>query len=184
MLDACKALAETLRLEKNYHGDPLRVHVDARDIQGGIKKWDWIKKGVPIRIEIGPRDIETRKVCVQRRDRANNEKEFMEKEDFLRVASDILQDIHDTLLKRATEFRDENIVPCEAIDEFHAHWSKDNPGWLITPWAGTSDEEDELSKQHKITIRCLPIDKQDEPEAKCILTGKPTKSRAIWGRSY
>ena len=184
VLDACKALAETLRLEKNYHGDSLRVHVDARDIQGGIKKWEWIKKGVPIRIEIGPRDIETRKVCVQRRDRANNEKEFMDKEDFLRVASDLLQDIHQTLLTRATEFRDANIVPCESIDEFHAHWSKENPGWLLTPWAGTPDEEDELSKQHKITIRCLPLDKQDEPEAKCLLTGKPTKSRAIWGRSY
>jgi prolyl-tRNA synthetase len=184
VMDACHALAETLRLEKKFHGDALRVHVDARDIQGGVKKWEWIKKGVPIRIEIGPRDIETRKVCVQRRNRGSSEKEFMDKEEFIQQAPDILQDIHNTLLERATAFRDANIVSCDSIDTFHAHWGQDNPGWLITPWAGTPDEEDELSKQHKVTIRCLPLDKQDEAEAPCILTGRPTRSRAIWGRSY
>jgi prolyl-tRNA synthetase len=184
VMDACHALAETLRLEKKFHGDALRVHVDARDIQGGVKKWEWIKKGVPIRIEIGPRDIETRKVCVQRRSRGSSEKEFMDKEEFIQQAPDILQEIHNTLLERATAFRDANIVSCDSIETFHAHWGQENPGWLITPWAGTPDEEDELSKQHKVTIRCLPLDKQDEAEAPCILTGKPTRSRAIWGRSY
>ena len=184
VLDACNALAETLRLEKRFHGDPLRVHVDNRDIQGGVKKWEWIKKGVPIRIEIGPRDIETRKVCLQRRDRPNAEKEFMDKEEFLQLAPDILQQIHDTLLQRATDFRDANIQPCDSIEAFHAHWGQDNPGWLITPWAGTPEQEDELSKQHKITIRCLPLDRQEEPELPCILTGQPVRSRAIWGRSY
>lgn len=184
VLDACQALAETLRREKNFHGDPLRVHVDTRDLQGGVKKWEWVKKGVPIRIEIGPRDIETRKVCVQRRDQPSNAKEFADKEDFLRNATDILQEIHDTLLQRATEFRDANIAPCDSLDAFHAHWATENPGWLITPWAGTPEQEDELSKQHKITIRCLPLDQQDGQEAKCFLTGQGTKARAIWGRSY
>ena len=184
VLDACQALAETLRREKNFHGDPLRVHVDTRDLQGGVKKWEWVKKGVPIRIEIGPRDIETRKVCVQRRDQPSNAKEFADKEDFLRNATDILQEIHDTLLQRATEFRDANMVPCDSLDAFHAHWAQDNPGWLITPWGGTPEQEDELSKQHKITIRCLPLDQQDGQEAKCFLTGHGTKARAIWGRSY
>ena len=183
VLASCKALAETLR-HQNYHGDPLRVHVDTRDLNGGVKKWEWIKKGVPIRIEIGPRDIETRKVCIQRRDQAVSVKEFADKEDFIQRAQDILQEIHDTLLKRATDFRDENITPCDSLEAFNAHWSQENPGWLLTPWAATPDEEDKLSKQHKITIRCLPLDKQDESEAACILTGKSTKSRAIWGRSY
>jgi prolyl-tRNA synthetase len=184
VLDACQALAETLRREKNFHGDPLRVHVDTRDLQGGVKKWEWVKKGVPIRIEIGPRDIETRKVCVQRRDQPSNAKEFADKEDFIRNATDILQEIHDTLLRRAKEFRDANIAPCDTLDAFHAHWAQDNPGWLVTAWAGTPEQEDELSKQHKITIRCLPLDRQDGEEAKCFLTGRGTKTRAIWGRSY
>ncbi|MFN7342687.1 MAG: His/Gly/Thr/Pro-type tRNA ligase C-terminal domain-containing protein, partial [bacterium] len=107
-------------------------------IQGGQKKWDWVKKGTPIRIEIGPRDIESRKVCMQRRDQGPTEKSFMDKEDFIQNATDILQEIHNNLLDNATKFRDANIVPCNQLEEFHAHWSKENPGWLLTPWAGTS----------------------------------------------
>ncbi|MFT4176570.1 MAG: proline--tRNA ligase [Luteolibacter sp.] len=183
VLEACKALAETLR-HQSYHGEPLRVHVDTRDLNGGVKKWEWIKKGVPIRIEIGPRDLETRKVCVQRRDQAISAKEFADQDAFIQRVSDILGEIHGTLLQRATEFRDANITECAGLEEFHAHWTEENPGWLLTPWAATPEEEDELSKQHKITIRCLPLDRQDDAEAPCILTGKPTRARAIWGRSY
>jgi prolyl-tRNA synthetase len=123
---------------------------------GGVKKWEWIKKGVPIRIEIGPRDIETRKVCVQRRDQPVATKDFPVKEDFIRSAAEILDEIHHNLLDRSTAFRNANIIPCDSLEAFHAHWATENPGWLYTPWAGTAKQEDELSKQHKITIRCIP----------------------------
>ncbi|MBK1825732.1 proline--tRNA ligase [Haloferula rosea] len=181
VLDACEALAETLRGHR-FHNEPLRVHVDSRDIPG--KKWEWVKKGAPIRIEIGPRDLESRKVCLQRRDQASNEKAFVDKEEFIQNVTDILQDIHDNLLSAATSFRDENIAECADLEAFHKHWEQDNPGWLLTPWAGSSDQEDVLSKEHKITVRCLPLDKQDEAEAPCLVTGEPTKARALWGRSY
>ncbi|OYV07242.1 MAG: proline--tRNA ligase [Verrucomicrobiales bacterium VVV1] len=183
VLDACQALATTLR-NQLFHGDPLRVVVDTRDLNGGVKKWEWIKKGVPIRIEIGPRDIETRKVCLQRRDQAVSAKEFLDKEDFIQRASEVLGEIHNSLLKKATDFRDANISECTSLEDFHAHWAKEDGGWLITPWAASPDQEEVISKEHKITIRCLPLDKQNEPEAPCLLTGTPTRSRAIWGRSY
>ena len=189
VLDACQALASTLR-NQTYAGDPIRVHVDARDLGGGVKKWEWIKKGVPIRIEIGPRDIETRKVCVQRRDQALAAKEFCDKEDFIQRASDLLDEIHRSLLDKAIAFRDASIAACESLDDFHAHWSSENPGWLYTPWAGSPEQEEALSKQHKITIRCLPIPTADLPGAlptgpgNCILTGAATEVRALWGRSY
>jgi len=183
VLDACQALATTLR-NQLFHGDPLRVVVDTRDLNGGVKKWEWIKKGVPIRIEIGPRDIETRKVCLQRRDQPVSTKEFLDKEDFIQRASDVLLEIHDSLLKKATDFRDANITECTSLEEFHAHWAKEDGGWLITPWAASPDQEEVISKEHRIAIRCLPLDKQNEPEVPCILTGTPTRSRAIWGRSY
>ncbi len=189
VLDACQALAETLR-HQNFRGDPIRVHVDTRDVSGGVKKWDWIKKGVPIRIEIGPRDIESSMVCVQRRDQAVAAKEFADKAEFIQRASDILGEIHNALLARATEFRDANITPCDSLEAFDAHWATENPGWLYTPWAGTRQEEEVLSKQHKITIRCLPIAEAELPaslaktSSKCILTGKETATRAVWGRSY
>lgn len=181
VIDACEALAQTLR-GKDFHGEPIRVLVDKRDVRG--KKWEWVKKGAPIRIEIGPRDLESRKVCLQRRDQGSMEKSFLAKEDFLQNVENTLQEIQDTLLQRATEFRDANTQDCTDSAQFEKHWEDDQPGWLVTPWAGTREEEEELSKKHKISIRCLPLDQQDGEEAACILTGKPTKVRAIWGRSY
>jgi prolyl-tRNA synthetase len=189
VLDACQALAETLR-HQLFCGDPLRVQVDTRDLSSGVKKWEWIKKGVPIRIEIGPRDIETRKICVQRRDQPISAKDFSDKEAFIQRATDILGEIHDSLLARATAFRNANITFCTRLDVFHAHWAGATPGWLYTPWAGTPEQEEELSKQHKITIRCIPIAEAKLPEAlhassgKCIFTGTETTTFALWGRSY
>ena len=189
VLDACHALAAALR-QQSFHGDPLRVHVDSRDLSGGVKKWEWIKKGVPIRIEIGPRDLETQKICVQRRDQPIADKEFADQAAFIPRAHQILQEIHQSLLSRATTFRDANITFCNDLDTFTRHWATENPGWLYTPWAGTREQEEQLSKQHKITIRCLPIATAELPEglkishAKCLLTGEETPSFAIWGRSY
>ena len=191
VLEACQALAKTLRATRTFHGDPIRVHVDTRDLQGGQKKWDWVKKGAPIRIEIGPRDIESRKVCMQRRDQAPTEKSFMDKEEFIQIVPNLLQEIHNNLLANALKFRDANIIACNDLEEFHAHWSKENPGWLLTAWAGTPEEEEQLSKQHKIAIRCLPIPEAglskellEKVSNTCLLTGKPNQTIAIWGRSY
>lgn len=184
VVDACQALAKVLRLEVLFGNQPVRVHVDNRDIGGGVKKWEWVKKGAPIRVEIGPRDLESNKVCLQRRDRAPNEKEFIPKEDFIRNTSEILQEIHNNLLTKATELRDENITECTDMETFNTHWATDQPGWLMTPWSGSREQEEEISKKHKITIRCLPLDQQDISPTACILTGEATSCRAIWGRSY
>ena len=172
-------------------GVSTRLIVDTRDLSGGVKKWEWIKKGVPIRIEIGPRDIETRKICVQRRDQAVASKEFVVKEDFIRIAHEMLDEVHQALLARATSLRDSNMKPCTDLAAFHAHWALENPGWLYTPWAGTRQQEEELSKLHKITIRCIPVPAASLPPglatatgSKCFLTGEETPTRAIWGRSY
>ncbi len=188
VLDACQALAETLISTRSYHDQPLRVHVDTRDIQGGQKKWDWVKKGVPLRIEIGPRDIESRKVCVARRDQGPMEKSFVDKEEFIQNAPELLRSIHEALLTRATDFRDENIKACNDAESFDAHWENENPGWLITPWGGSSKEEEILSKQHKITIRCLPLEETSlqtsllgQLSDKCFLTNKPCQGRSDLG---
>ena len=190
VVESCEALAKKLR-NQVYCDEPLRVHVDMRDVGPGAKKWEWLKKGVPVRIEIGPRDIESRKVCVQRRDHPTAEKVFMVKEDFIRGAVDTLDEIHHNLLDQATAFRDENIAPCDSLEAFHAHWEQDNPGWLYTAWAGTPEQEEALSKQHKITVRCIPVAGAVLPDrvtggvgGKCVLTGDETAVRAVWGRSY
>ena len=114
-------------------------------------------------------------------------KDFSSKEDFIHSAAEILDEIHHHLLERSTSFRDANITPCDSLEAFHAHWTQENPGWLHTPWAGTPGQEDELSKRHKITIRCLPLASvplPPSPGGKCFLTGNETATRALWGRSY
>ncbi|MGD9419448.1 MAG: proline--tRNA ligase [Verrucomicrobiota bacterium JB025] len=190
VIASCVALADTLR-HQTFHGEPLRVHVDTRDLGGGVKKWEWIKKGVPIRIEIGPRDIESRKVCVQRRDQPVKEKSFTDKEDFIRGAVEMLDEIHSNLLARATALRDDNLQGCESLEDFEKHWESDDAGWLYTPWAGSPEQEEEISKKHRITIRCIPVASASLSEelkasvgSKCFLTGEETGVRAIWGRSY
>lgn len=188
VIEACQALADTLRNQK-FRGEPVRVHVDTRDLGGGIKKWEWIKKGVPLRIEIGPRDLESRKACVQRRDRATTEKEFVPEDELIRKIGELLEDIHASLLKRATDFRDQNMSFCDNPGEFEAHWQTENPGWLCTPWAGTPEQEEEISKRLKVSIRCLPLESVTLPAAiarsgSCFLTGKAGAGIAIWGRSY
>lgn len=184
VIESCEALAETLRREQSYAGSPVRVHVDKRDLGGGVKKWEWIKKGVPLRLEIGPRDLEGRKVCLQRRDHAPNAKDFVDREEFIRSCPQILAEIQQKLLARLTAFRDENISRCTSLEAFKSHWDGDNPGWLLTAWAGSSEQEEALSKEHRITIRCLPSGQQAGEEAPCFLTGEVTRTRALWGRAY
>lgn len=190
VINAAEALAKTLR-NQLYRGEPLRVQVDKRDLGGGAKKWEWIKKGVPIRIELGPRDIESRKICMQRRDQEITAKEFPGREDFIRNVADILDEIHSNLLERALDFRNANMTACNSMQDFEAHWQQDNPGWLLMSWSGDSHQEQELAKKHKITIRCLPLDHAELPKELikatgniCPLTGQVARSRALWGRSY
>ena len=114
ILDHCEELARTLRA-KTFHGQPLRVLVDRRDLGGGAKKWEWVKKGVPVRLEIGPRDLEKGSVCLQRRDRPANEKSFVPETELIDTAADILQSIQDTLLQRAIAFRDSHIRPASTL---------------------------------------------------------------------
>ncbi|MDX1679761.1 MAG: proline--tRNA ligase [Akkermansiaceae bacterium] len=190
VINAAEALAQTLRNQR-YAGEPLRVLVDKRELGGGAKKWEWVKKGVPIRIEIGPRDIQSRKLCVQRRDQEVSAKEFPMKDDFLREVTEVLDEIQGNLLKRALAFRNENLTACDSMEDFEAHWQEDNPGWLLTAWDGDSHQEEELSKKHKITIRCLPLNSFELPKGLiekagrvCPLTDRSTHTLAIWGRSY
>src|SRR5712692_9475739 len=107
VLEACDALQLQLR-GKQYVDLALEVEVDRRDIGGGTKNWEWIKKGVPIRVEIGPRDLEKNSVEVSWRDQAIKSKESMSMEEFVKRASEILDSIQKDLYERAKKFRDEN----------------------------------------------------------------------------
>src|SRR5258707_6577163 len=105
VLEACDALALQLR-GKQFGDSSIEVEVDRRDLGGGVKNWEWIKKGVPVRVEIGPRDLETNSVAVSRRDHPVKSKESMSLQEFAAVVPEMLMSIQQNLYARAKEFGD------------------------------------------------------------------------------
>src|SRR5438552_9220986 len=120
VLAACDELAKRLgNLE--FAGGPIEVEVDRRDLGGGVKNWEWIKKGVPVRVEIGPRDLEKNSVAVSRRDQPVKEKQFVAMEEFLSRAPETLMSIQQNLYERARKFRDEHTRIMERADVCNVH---------------------------------------------------------------
>jgi prolyl-tRNA synthetase len=183
-------LAAQLRAQVAFGREPVTVEVDKRDIGGGTKSWDWIKKGVPMRLEIGPRDIENGTVAVGRRDVPHKNKAFMPMNEFVSCAPGILEDIQRTLLARATEYRDANTVKIDSKEEFYAFFTPKNSekpeihgGFALAHWNGSREVEEKIKDDLKVTIRCIPFDAPEE-DGKCILTGEPSKRRVVWAKSY
>ena len=190
VINSCEALAKTLRTH-SFAGEPLRVHVDKRDLPGGARNWEWIKKGVPLRVELGPRDIEKRSVAVTRRDRGPKDKEFIDKETFLRSVEETLEEIQATILARATALRDQHTKRLETFDEFKAFFTPENAdkpeahgGFALMHWAGSTEDEEKLSKEFKVTIRCIPHGDEYLEEGSCFLTGKASLRRVVFAKSY
>jgi len=181
--EACDKLASELRAQR-FHGDPIVVEIDRREIGGGTKNWEWIKKGAPIRIEIGPRDLEKGTVAMSRRDRA--EKHFVANAEVIATIAQILQSIQDSLLERALKFRKDNTVEINSMDAFREFYAQEQAGFAVVPWAGSAAEEEALKRDLKVTIRCIPDDPalRGAPGAPCIQTGNPAPGRVVFARSY
>jgi prolyl-tRNA synthetase len=188
VLEACDTLAERLR-EKFYADARIEVEVDRRDLGGGVKNWEWIKKGVPIRIEIGPRDLEKNSVALSRRDQPVKAKEFIETGEFASRAPEILASIQQNLYDRASKFRDENTRVIESKKDFYDFFTaKDSAkpeihgGFALAHWNGSREVEEQIKRDLKVTIRVIPL---GEAEAdKCIFTGEQSARRVIWAKSY
>ena len=146
---------------------------------------------MPLRVEIGPRDIEGRSVMVGRRDLGAKAKEAMPKEDFIQNVEDILSQVQATLLDRALALRNEHTKKLETFDEFKAFFTPTNAdkpeihgGFALMHWAGSSEDEDKLSAEFKTTIRCIPLGDEYAEEGKCFFTGKPSSRRVVFAKSY
>ena len=191
VFEACEKLAAELKALQ-FHGESVTVEIDKRDLGGGVKSWEWIKKGVPVRIEIGPRDLEKGSVALCRRDRAPKDKQFLPNNEVVANMVDTLQNIQDTLLQRARDFRREHTVEIESMDEFRAYFTpknKEQPeihgGFALVHWAGSTEDEEALQQELKVTVRCIPKDKKLRGgPGTCIYTGKPAEGRVIFAKSY
>ena len=190
ILNACQDFAQKLK-EKTFHERNIEVEIDRRDENGGVKNWEWIKKGVPIRIEIGPRDLEKNQVALARRDREHRKKDFLNMDDAIANIPSILQEIHDTLLQRATAYSNENMKKIDTLEDFKKFFTPKNEnkpeihgGFALCHWAGSREDEARLKQEFKVTIRCLPFDKAFQEDGKCFLTQKPSLKRVIFAKSY
>ena len=189
MLEAAERIAASLR-ELRYHSEPVSVEVDTRDLGGGVKNWEWIKKGVPIRIEIGPRDLSQGTAALSRRDKPHREKVFLPSADLPGQLPAILDDIQAGMLSRATAFRDSHTRVIESKEEFYAFFTPQNSakpeihgGFALAYWNGSAQLEAQIKDDLKVTIRCIPF--ENKPEAgRCIFTGQPGTQRAVWAKSY
>jgi prolyl-tRNA synthetase len=186
---ACDALAAKLRAQ-TFGGEAIRVEIDKRDLGGGQKSWEWIKRGVPVRVEIGPRDLEKGTVAVARRDRGHKEKAFPTNDEFVSTIAATLQEIHDTLISRATKLRDENTVKIDSKEDFVRFFTsqrKEKPeihgGFALAHWDGSAEVEAQIKEELKVTIRCIP-DNAPTEEGKCVWSGRPSTKRVLFAKSY
>jgi prolyl-tRNA synthetase len=163
----------------------IRAKLDNRDeLSAGFKFNDWEMRGVPLRIEIGPRDVEQNAVVFARRDVPGKEgKTFGVSVDGLAQAtSDMLATIQGAMLARATAFRDANTHTAASYEEFKQ--ILEGPGGFIrVHWAGAGEDEDRIKEETKATIRCFPFEKP-EGEGVCFYTGQRTDRVAIFARAY
>ncbi len=189
----CNALAKELRAQQ-FAGRAIEVEVDTRDIRGGEKTWGWVRKGVPIRVEIGPRDIASDSVFVARRDRGAKEKESVGRAAFVANAATLLQEMQDALLQRALSFRDRNTKRIDSLEEFDAFFTPKRPGnenepseihggFALARFCGDPKIEVQVKDRLGVTVRCIPVEGADDP-GPCVITGKPAQKRVVWAKSY
>ena len=179
------------RLKKiQSHDLPVRVHVDMRDLRGGDKNWDWIKKGVPLRIEVGPRDIEAKACTYARRDKSHQEKSTLSFDQLEEKIPQILDEIQKQYFAEALSFRKTHIYTnIKTFEELRAFFTPKNiekpeihGGFVLAKWCGDPASEKMLDEL-KISIRCVPLE-QSGTQGTCILTGKPAVLDAIFAKSY
>jgi len=159
----------------------LSVKYDDRDTyKPGWKFSEYEMKGVPVRIAIGPRDIENNTVEVARRDTL--EKKIISRDMVNDIVIGLMEDIQQSIYRKSMEFRRENTRKVDDWDEFREIMVK-KPGFVLAHWDGTAETELKIKEETKATIRCIPFDAEVE-EGKCIYSGKPSEKRVLFAIAY
>ena len=186
VMEYCDRLKKELS-DKSYGDRKLEVILDDRDLRGGQKTWQQIKRGVPLRMEVGPRDVSSDSVFLGRRDMSPKDKQGVRREELLGSIGDRLDEIQQNLFQRALDFREQHTQQIDSLDDFREFFHSPGDkvihgGFASSPWC-----EDpavvEILKEMKVTTRCIPL-AQEAFEGKCIFTGKPTTRRAIFAKAY
>ncbi len=157
----------------------VRVKIDQKEGRPGEKFYEWEKKGVPLRLELGPKDLLNEKVVVARRD--SGEKEDVS---FSNLAIEIpkrLEEIQGALFARAKAYRDQRSVRVDTWDAFKM--AIENGKFVLAHWCGEAEVEAKIKEETNATIRCLPFEAPEE-KGVCVLSGKPSQRRVVFARAY
>ncbi|MCA9159891.1 MAG: hypothetical protein KDA72_16270, partial [Planctomycetales bacterium] len=186
VLDYCRNLKAELE-ELAFAGRALEVDIDDRDLRGGEKKWYHVKRGVPLRIEVGPKDIAKDAVFLARRD--TGEQQSVGRAELLGSIVGRLGEMQDNLFQRAKTMRQEHTVEIDSEAEFRQYFTPnnaDNPeihaGFAMCYFA-SEEAVQPLLDELKVTIRCIPLEGNDQPGT-CFLTGQPAEKRAVFAKAY
>ena len=175
-------LDKMYEIKKELEADGRSVKIDDRDtLRPGFKFAEWELKGVPVRIAIGPRDLQNGTVELARRDTLT--KESAPVEGLAATIEKLLDDIQANIYKKAFDFREANVRKCDDWEEFKTEIQKG--GFQLCHWDGTAETEQKIKDETKATIRCIPVDSfVCEEEGKDIYSGKPSHRRVIFAISY
>ncbi|NNG02302.1 MAG: proline--tRNA ligase [Desulfobacteraceae bacterium] len=181
-------LAEELR-KVHYHHRPLSVEIDRRDT-GGARGWEWIKKGIPLRVEIGPRDMAADSVFVGRRDKGHKDRVSMKRAEFVDNIGNLLDDIHSNLLNRARDYQKEHTHRMDDKEDFYRFFTPENKekpeihgGFVESHWCGNPECETKIKDDLNVTIRCMSVNGETE-DGSCICCDAASTRRVVFAKSY
>ena len=176
-----KAFAESIAERLHSRLDRLKVVIDHRDdLRPAEKFFHWLQQGIPVRIEVGPRDVAKQCGMVVRRD--VREKESVELESITAHVCDLLEKIQENLFQRALEFREQNTRRAKNYEEFCEIMKKEG-GFVMAHWNGSPEVEAKIKGDTKATIRCIPLDPDPVP-GKCMVTGEPSEREVVFAVAY
>ena len=172
-------VANSIKQELEQVG--VSVKFDDRDnVKPGFKFNDYELKGVPLRIAIGPKDLEKKSVELARRDTLS--KTFVPQDELATLIPELLKEIQETLFTKAKDFRNDHVTEVNDFDEFK-EVLKTKGGFISAHWDGTSETEDQIKKLTKATIRCIPYDSELQ-NGSCVFSGNPSSQRVLFAKAY
>jgi len=188
VLEAANKLAQSIKdlpLREWLNYEPVTVRVDDREqYQPGFKFNEWELKGVPVRVELGPKDLAKGACVLARRDLPGKEAKEMgvPLAQAAKRIGEMLKAMQTALFERARKFRDENTHEIDSYEEFKKRIEEPG-GFFLAHWDGTRETEDRIAAETKATIRCIPFNSKKQA-GKCMVTGQPSKERVVFAKAY
>ena len=187
VLESCETLLKEIKAECAFDL-PVRAEMDDRDLRGGEKYWQWVKKGVPLTVEIGPRDLENNSVFVGRRD-LGGKREGMNRKELVSSIGSILTEIQRNLFTKASSFQREHTHEINSKDELYDFFTPQNQskpeihgGFAQIHWNRDTRWEEQLKNDLKVTVRCIPDGESESGD--CLFSGEKSPGRVVVAKSY